>query len=149
MTGHEFLSKVMRVAKQITRAERGMVVDHQLNVVEVLNIPQDVLASKYFEDVAHLHITAALKHNEYIITTNLISDPSQAPVTNTSFNDLRVVVVMPVSDVGAIYLDQHIRYGVIPRPTIDRLMRMMHAAREQALEHADEDELTELYKQLN
>src|SRR6185369_14262543 len=111
MSDH-LLSKLMRVAKQITRAERAMAVDSELNVLDTLNLEQAVLNAPHFHEVAMVSLRRAIDRNESIITNNIITDPAQAPVTNTNFTDLRVVVVLPVMDHGAVYLDQHIRYGI-------------------------------------
>ncbi len=143
------LSKLMRVAKQITRAERAMAVDTELNVLDTLNLDPAVMNTAHFRDVAIASLRRALERNESIITNNIITDPAQAPVTNTNFTDLRVVVVLPVIEHGAIYLDQHIRYGIIPRQTIDKLMRLVKQVLEDQAEEHNEEDLTALYQQMN
>jgi hypothetical protein len=62
-----------------------------------------------------------MKTNQPVLTNNIITDPAQAPITNTTFTDLRVIVAIPVDGVGAIYLDQHIRNGMFQRDTIDKI----------------------------
>lgn len=143
-----FLSKLMRVAKQITRAERAMAVDTNLEVLETLNLDASVIGTPNFQEVATQTLRRAMERGEPIITNNIITDPSQAPVTNTNFTDLRVVVVIPVDKYGAIYLDQHIRYGIIPRQTIEKLMRLVVRVLEQREENSDEAALTEIYQQM-
>jgi hypothetical protein len=148
MSDH-LLSKLMRVAKQITRAERAMAVDIDLNVLDTLNIDPTVLNAAHFHEVAMASLRRAIDRNESIITNNIITDPAQAPVTNTNFTDLRVVVVLPVMEHGAVYLDQHIRYGIIPRPTIDKLMRLVKQVLESPMDEHNEEDLTALYQQMN
>lgn len=148
MSDH-LLSKLMRVAKQITRAERAMAVDVELNVLDTLNIEPTVLNSAHFHEVATASLRRAIDRNESIITNNIITDPAQAPVTNTNFTDLRVVVVLPVLEHGAVYLDQHIRYGIIPRQTIDKLMRLVKEVLESESADQNEEDLTAMYQQMN
>jgi hypothetical protein len=143
-----FLSKIMRVAKQVTRAERAMAVDSNLDVLETLNLDTSVMESQNFQEVATSTLRRAIERGEPIITNNIITDPSQAPVTNTNFTDLRVVVVIPVEGDGAVYVDQHIRYGIIPRQTIDKLMRLVVHLVEHQQQNIDESEMIALYQQL-
>lgn len=147
--GDNFLSKLMRVAKQITRAERAMAVDLDSNVLDTLNIELGVLNSEHFQEVAMHALRRAMDRGEPVITNNIITDPAQAPVTNTNFTDLRVVVVIPVQGMGAVYLDQHIRYGIIPRQTIEKLMRLTVQVLANQQEEFDDADLTALYQQLS
>lgn len=144
-----FLSKLMRVAKQITRAERAMAVDLELNILDTLNLDPTVISSNHFREVAMKSLRSAIERNESIITNNIITDPAQAPVTNTNFTDLRVVVVIPVQAHGAVYLDQHIRYGIIPRQTIEKLARLVAQVLEDEPAEHDEEDLTALYQQMS
>ena len=107
-----FLSTFMQVAKEITRAERCMSVTPDLSVVEIDNLDVNVLESDEFQELATNCLSKALETNSAVLTNNIITDPSQAPVTNTNFTDLRVIVAIPIKGTGAIYLDQHIRNGM-------------------------------------
>jgi hypothetical protein len=144
-----FLSTFMRVAKTVTSAERGMAVDQSLSLLDVVNLPDEKLHADTFQEVAIPNINRALERHEPIITNNMITDPSQAPVTKTSFADLRVVVVIPVQSLGAVYLDQPIRYGIISRAVIDKLMRLGTHIVENQMEEVSEAELLQLYKEMD
>lgn len=119
------LSVVMRVAKDVTHAERGMAVTSDLTVIDIENMTTDMVEDEAFQTVALKSLSKAMETNQSVLTNNIITDPKQAPVTNTNFTDLRVIVALPVQEEGAIYLDQHIRDGMFQRDTIDRLNRMV------------------------
>ncbi|NWF70629.1 MAG: hypothetical protein HXY40_16205 [Chloroflexi bacterium] len=148
MSDH-FLSALMRTAKDITQAERALAVDVDLNVLETLNLDTPTLNSAHFQEVATGALRRGLDNNEAIITNNIITDPAQAPVTNTNFTDLRVVVVIPVKGRGAVYLDQHIRHGIIPRQTIDKLMRLVRQVMSSAESEPGAEALHTMYQQMN
>jgi uncharacterized ferredoxin-like protein len=116
-----FLTRFFHVAQKVTVADRGLAVNSALEVLEKFNVDEKVLADQGFADFSQTWLRRALDDGETIITNNIITDASQAPTTNTNFANLRVVVCIPLSEHGAIYLDQHIRNGIIPREVIDRL----------------------------
>jgi hypothetical protein len=144
-----FLSKFLSVAKQITRAERGMAVDADLEIVALLDLDTDAVNDPSFSQFAEIWLRRALETDETIITNNIITDATKAPNTNTNFSNLRVVVVIPVRDHGAVYLDQHIRHGIIPRDTIERLTQMINSVQQDKNEHLSEGEMIEIYEKLS
>lgn len=144
---NEFLAAFMRAAREITSAERGLAVDHDFTVQDRLNLTDDVLQTPRFANLANLTLRQAMEENAPIVTNNIITNASDAPVTNTNFSDLRVVVVIPVSDMGAVYLDQHIRQGVIPRDIVDALYALAQAAVVGGYTHLSADELVQMYRQ--
>lgn len=119
-----FLSQFLSAALQITNAERGMAVDTDLTVLEMHNLDEKMVQMPEFGDLAFQALGDAISQRETILTNNVITDPAQAPITNTNFSELRVVVAIPVLGVGAIYLDQHIRNGIIPRENIEKLQEV-------------------------
>jgi hypothetical protein len=143
----EFLGKFLRISKDIVRADRGMAVDHDLNVVTTFNLSQDVMNSPRFQESAEKALHKAFEDEQVTLTNNIISDPSQAPTTNTNFADLRAVVVIPLGNHGAVYLDQPIR-GMVSRETIERLRRFTQHILEEGLEDASETQLAEWYEQM-
>ncbi|MDX1993292.1 MAG: hypothetical protein SF029_12945 [bacterium] len=118
----QFLENFMKAARQITKAERSMVVDIDLDVLATANLEASVLESPQFANFANAVLRQAVESNGIVITNNIITDPSDAPDTNTNFSDLRVIVTLPLEGHGALYLDQHIRHGIIPRDVIERLV---------------------------
>jgi hypothetical protein len=115
------LSAIVRFAKEVTRAERGMSVDVDSSILDFIGLTNDTIETPVFWDAAASSLTRAMKTNQPVLTNNIITDPAQAPITNTTFTDLRVIVAIPVDGVGAIYLDQHIRNGMFQRDTIDKI----------------------------
>jgi len=141
-----FLSNFMHVALHITGAERALVVDQDLTIIDMVNLEQsDILADNFIGiDV----IRRALESGEAIVTNNAVSDVSHAPNTNTNFSNLRLIVVIPAGGYGAVYLDQPMRLGVIPKDTINRLMALgEHVAQSGQLE-ISADEMGDLYQQI-
>lgn len=145
----DFLITFMHVAMEITGAERSMVVDAQLRVQQVVNLDVATIEAPFFSTPAIGALHQAINTGTPVITNNTITDPSQAPVTNTNYSDLRVVVAIPVGDLGAVYLDQHIRLGIFPRDIIDRLAQLASVAIESGRMESSEDDLIQLYKTLD
>lgn len=143
------LSIVMHIAKEVTRAERGMSVTSDLTVIDIDNLTTDDIQDESFQDAALKSLSQAIENNQSVLTNNIITDPSQAPVTNTNFTDLRVIVAIPVAGAGAIYLDQHIRNGMFQRDTIDKLNRMVAEALNRDDIAMDEPQLRAIYDNLD
>ncbi len=142
-----FLTNFMRLALAVTGAERGMAADGSLSIVATANLEQaDVLSTQF---IGIEVIRQALDSGEPIITNNAVSDPRRAPVTNTNFSNLRVVVVIPVEELGAVYLDQHIRKGVIRKEIVDRLWLLGGRVFDSGEMNHSEAELQALYEQMN
>lgn len=146
---HSILSAVMQVAREITQAERGMAVTSDLTVIAIDNMTTDMVEDESFQRVALKSLSKAIDTNQSVLTNNIITDPKQAPVTNTNFTDLRVIVALPVEGQGAIYLDQHIRDGMFQRDTIDRLNQMVTAMIEGDDLSVDADGLRAIYDALD
>jgi hypothetical protein len=140
------LSNFMRLALQKTRAERALAADNELAIIDMVNLEQADIMNETFLGIET--IRQALDSGEPIITNNAVTSVTNAPLTNTNFSNLRVVVVIPVADYGAIYLDQPIRSGIIPKDTIDRLMAVGQHIAEDGRVDLNETELSELYQQI-
>jgi hypothetical protein len=135
----------MRLALEKTGAERALVTDNELAIVDMVNLEQADIMSETFTGIEIMR--QALETGEAIITNNAVSSVSNAPLTNTSFSNLRVVVVIPIAEVGAVYLDQPIRSGIIPKETIDRLVAVGLFIADDENERS-ETELSQLYQQV-
>ncbi|MBL8165013.1 MAG: hypothetical protein JNJ61_23725 [Anaerolineae bacterium] len=140
----DFLSNFMRAALSISGAERGVACDVEPSIVDLYNIEQsDVLSDKF----PGLEIVRqALATGEPILTNNAVNDLSQAPVTNTNYSNLRVIVVIPLAPIGAIYLDQLIRKGIFPKEMVARLGELGAYAISNGLLNASDSELVALYE---
>jgi hypothetical protein len=141
-----FLSNFMHVTLQITGAERALAVDQDLAIIDMVNLEQsDVLADNFIGiDV----IQKALASGEAIVTNNAVSSASAAPNTNTNFSNLRLVVVIPAAGYGAVYVDQLMRKGVIPKDKINRLMVLGEQIAQSGQLELSADEMDERYQQM-
>lgn len=138
------LEHFLLAARNITGAERGLVVDTGLHILQTVNLEPAVVASTEFIESATRVLQDAMAQGEPIVTNNVITDPAQAPTTNTNFANLRVIVAIPVEGLGAIYLEKHINKGVIDRETVQKLMRLADEARQDNQTHS-EDSLVEKF----
>jgi len=120
--GKAFLATFAQFVHTVTGAARGMAVDAELKAVALLDIDEADLQNDDFNTLAAEVMAQAMKDGEAIITNNMITDPDMAPVTNTNFTDLRIIVAMPVGDLGAIYIDQPVRSGVISNEQVNSLI---------------------------
>src|SRR5262245_12666114 len=126
-----FLIRFLHVAYQVTQADRGIAVDAHEDIKELIQVSELDLEDASFSDFAKTQLKRGIAEGETIITNNIITDPTLAPKTNTALSNLRFVVVIPVKEFGAVYLDRLIRHGIITRDIIDKLkqvIRMVPAA---------------------
>ena len=137
-----FLSNLMRIACDSTKAERAFAVNNEFTVVGTINITPEQVEPPYIKSIRQ-----AMSDGRPVITDNytMTIDPSKAPVTNQSFPKLRFVVIIPVPGMGAICMDQSLRAGVTSKDKVDRLDRFMHQILDRQQTDLDEDELLDLY----
>jgi hypothetical protein len=141
-----FLSAFMHLAKQKTGAERGLALNNELAIVDLVNLEQvDVMSAKF---TGLETARQAMESGEAIITNNAVLDPARAPVTNTSFSNLKVVVVIPVPGYGAVYLDQPIKRGIFSKEIVDRLAWVAAQAIQLDQTGSSAGQLDALYQQL-
>lgn len=142
---HALLLNFMRVAHDVTKAERAFAVDTALTVVGTLEITPESIEAPYLKTIQN-----AINQNKYIITDNLTMsiDPSKAPITNQSFPKLRFVVVVPLAGYGAVCLDQSLRGGVTSKEKVERLERLAQQAIDNPQLAEDEDALMTAYDSL-
>ena len=140
-----FVTKFLHVAREVTAADRGMAVDMNLQVQAAINLDESTLRAPRFTTLAEVTLRQALDQNEAILTNNIVTTPEEAPRTNTTFSDLRVVMVIPVPDMGAVYLDQPIKKGVIPREVMNKLSTMVRQVIAEGQTELSKDELVALY----
>jgi hypothetical protein len=138
-----FLLNLMRVASDITKAERAFAVNLELSVLGTLNIAPEQIEAPYMKCVQQ-----AINEGNPIITDNysLSIDPSKAPVTNKSFPKLRFVLALPVKGHGAICLDQSLRGGVTTKEKVERLNNFVQSVLYNQQTNLDEEQLAELYE---
>jgi hypothetical protein len=144
----QLLTDFMKLVLDITGAERGLAVDTEMTICAMANLDEDTAQSPKFSDLALQALSDAMTDNEAVITNNIITDPSQAPTTNTNFSHLRFVVAIPLPQVGAVYVDQPIRNGVISRDPIEKLRQLGEQVAAQASNTPNTD-LRALYDQMS
>ena len=144
-----FMNNFMEAARKITHAERCMVVDTDLKLLDTINIDRAMIESTAFGEFALNCLREAIASHDVVVTNNVITDPSDAPTTNTNFANLRVVVAVPLEGYGAIYLDQHIRSGIIPKQMIERIMKLANHVLENKLESKSANELYQIYQTID
>ncbi|MEL6527746.1 MAG: hypothetical protein AAFQ07_18765, partial [Chloroflexota bacterium] len=88
----QFLSEFMRFATQATRADRGMVIDMNRNVVDKLNMDNASLQNKRFAELLQVALDEAEESGDLVTANNLIH-PENAPETNTHLHQLRLIFV--------------------------------------------------------
>lgn len=115
-----FAVRFMQLALQITQSERGLAVNRQLQVLGVAGMEDYEVQDADFTGFQNIQ-RAFQDNNPPLIANSVILDPNNAPVTNTNFSQLRLVVVFVLGDEGAAYVDRHIRSGVIDRDLAARL----------------------------
>lgn len=145
---HNFLLTVYAAILDITHAERAMAADEDLRILQMLKIKESDLQEARFGAVVQDALRRAMHERAPMVTNNIITDPSEAPDTNTNFADLRVIVALPVAGYGVVYLDQHIRYGMIPHGTVDRIMRLIEQVLPVPHDHLTAEDLIRLYQQM-
>lgn len=143
------LTKMMRVAYKVTGAERALAVNYDLETLDKINLEETTLEDPSFIGFAQKWLRHALDEGHYVITNNVVTDPTKAPTTNTNFANLRVVVCIPVRGHGGVYLDQHIRNGIIAREVINRLMDVIHGIQKNSQEEATEEHIMALYERMS
>lgn len=141
------LTTLMHFTLEKTETERGLAVDTQLNTVAVQGLSEEDIKAQGFIGMDVL--TEQMKSGEPIVTNNLITDPAQAPVTNTSYVDLRMILVLPVAGKGGIYVDLLVSQGIIHNDEVERLNKVIHRVLETGQDDASIEELNRLYDEIN
>ncbi|QPC84665.1 hypothetical protein G4Y79_09890 [Phototrophicus methaneseepsis] len=143
------LANFLQLAKRVTQAERGLVVDGSETVVAMVGLDEDTLQTGNLQTLIRQTVRDALDENRAILSNNIIRDPSEAPDTNTAFRNLRLMVGIPVGHGGVVYLDKQVRNGVILRKDIEQLQRFGQYLIEHELTGMDADAMYEHYQQMN
>ena len=140
-----FLPNLMRAVHRITSAARCLALDSELNIQTSVGVTDEELVDTSFLSVVKTSVQQALADNQPVLTNNLITDPTDAPHTNTHLSGLRVIIAVPVENHGAIYLDQSVRDGVFERDTMDNLMALINHLISNEKLHLEHDAMAELY----
>ncbi len=141
-----FVSNFMRAAVYLTGMERALAVNADIEIVDSVNLQQADIESERFTGVEA--IQRAHDSGQYVITNNLKIDPDTAPTTNTNFSDLRVVVALPLADYGAVYLDQPLRNGMVPKEIVEKLMALAEQVIQQQRTDLSPSDLVAMFEQI-
>lgn len=143
-----FLTRFLNVALQVTQADRGTAVDRDMVVHSAVNILDHNPDEPNFTVFARSQLARAIDDGQTIITNNIITDPRLAPKTNTALANLRFVVVIPVKDFGAVYLDRLIRHGIIPRDIIEKLNQVVRGIPAGKINDVSEEDMLDMFHRL-
>jgi hypothetical protein len=136
----------MRAAVYVTGMERALAVNMEAEIIDSVNLQQADIESERFTGVEA--IQKAFENGQYVITNNLRIDPATAPTTNTNFADLRVVVALPLAGYGAVYLDQPLRNGMVPRDIVEKLMALAEHVIQQSSTNLNASDLVAMYEEM-
>ncbi len=114
------LSTFMRFTMQQTGAERALACDTQLTLIDSANL---TLSGALPEELA-TPLRQAMESGEIGVGNNAVIDSTQAPTTNTNFNNLRGFVIIPIQGIGAVYVDRPVRKGVVSREKVIKLAKL-------------------------
>ncbi len=138
----------LNAAMEIGACDRGMAVDEQMNILDIVNLNEDIRQSPRFNLLMSVAVRRSIDTNEAIITNNVVTSAAEAPLTNTSFSDLRMVVAIPLEGEGAIYMDKPVKLGIIPRQMVDNLYEVgQDIIKSEPSVKADKDDIITRYKQ--
>jgi hypothetical protein len=138
----------LNAAMEIGACDRGMAVDDEMNILDSINLNDETRQSPRFNLLMSVAVRRSLDTNEAIITNNVVTSAAEAPLTNTSFSDLRMVVAIPLEGLGAIYMDKPVKQGIIPRQMVDTLYEVgQDVIKSDPPIEADKDEFITRYKQ--
>lgn len=118
------LTRLVRFAIGETRVDRAYAFDSEGTLVEHAVLDSHSTAKPDISEYMHSLVRRALSSGQLVLSNNTFIDPTEAPSTNTSIKNLRIYVVLPIRGIGALFLDQPIGSGIVPRPTIDRMYAM-------------------------
>src|SRR5688572_22492835 len=108
----------LNAAMEIGACDRGMAVDSEMTPLDSINLNDEIRQSPRFNMLMTVAVRRSMDNNEAVITNNVVTSAAEAPLTNTSFSDLRMVVAIPLEGLGAIYMDKPVKQGVIPRQMV-------------------------------
>lgn len=140
------LTRLLRFALSETRVDRVYAFDTHGTLVEHAILDKENSSTPDISEYMAGLIERANQTGQLILSNNTFIDPSQAPNTNTSIQNLRIYVVLPVQGYGVLFLDQPIGSGIVPRPTIDKLFALcQRAARAGTPDTLTDAEMREFY----
>ena len=122
------LTRLLRFALSETRVDRIYAFDTVGTLIEHVILDQGTAPVPDVSEYMRGLIQRANQTGQLILSNNTFIDPNQAPNTNTSIQNLRIYVVLPVQGYGVLFLDQPIGSGIVPRPTIDKLFALCQRA---------------------
>jgi len=148
MSAADFVTTFMRFAQRKTYAERGLALDASMKICESHNLPDKVLGDDGFVQMTEEAVQQAFEEGKAVLTNNLMRQAVSPLQTNEHFPALRLALVIPLGEHGAVYLDKLVRSGVFDRDEVDRLDRLVEHTQSSNRTDFTEEELDTLYEQL-
>ena len=141
-----FLKEWMMMAQRVSGAACACAATADLRICAMSGLDETALKSTSFTNFVTETLSSALQQGQPIFTNNLIRDADEAPTTNTHLSEMRFVVAIPLADLGAIYLDQPVRVGVISRQMVQKLHAFgLRALADEAMLNASSTALEALF----
>lgn len=122
---HPFLPLFMHFAQDVTQAQRALCADYSLNMIDQINLDDALRKELDFNQMMARFVQEARTREGYLLTNNAVTDLDDAPTTNTSYAELRTIVVFPIAEHGFVYVDHPVNSGVISRLVIERLAKTL------------------------
>lgn len=140
------LTRLLRAVLTVTRVDRIYAFDLTGTLTEHVMVDPKAPTEPALNDFMNGLVKRALSQGQLVLSNNTFTDPSQAPTTNIGINNLRIYVVLPIPNVGVLFLDQAIGMGVVPRQTIDRLFNTLQSiANSPEAETLTDSAITEMF----
>jgi hypothetical protein len=147
MSAEDFVTTFMRFAQRKTYADRGLALDTAMNVYERHNVSEKLLSDDGFFEMAEEAVQQAFTEGKAVLTNNLMRQTVSPLQTNEHFPALRLALVIPLGEHGAVYLDKLVRSGVFDRDDVDRLDRLVEHTKASNRTDYTEEELNAIYEQ--
>lgn len=141
----KFLAEFLHFAHAVVEAERALAVQTDLEPQEWINIEENTLQDQAFRELAYKALRAALEQNEPVIESNLLT-LEEPPKTNVNIPSIRILMAVPVSPFGAIYLDRRVAKGVFHREVSKRIGEFASWVIQNQQTDADRAQLHRLYE---
>lgn len=149
MSAADFVTLVMRFAQRTTHAERGLALNPAMEVFESINLPESALSDPGFIEMAEAAVRDAQAEGKPVLTNNLVRQVVSPLQTNEHIPTLRLALVIPLGEYGAVYLDKLVRNGVFEREEVDRLGKLAMQMQDSARTDFTEEEMRQLYDDLD
>lgn len=117
----DFIQQFVLFSRDSLAADRCMVFDHTLTLIQQINIDPATQRDERFNTLARTVAQEALDSQAAVITNNARMILTDTPDTNVHIHTLRMIVALPLLNCGVIYYDKLSRQGIFSRQKVDQL----------------------------